>query len=328
MINTQKLTSLVFHIRDGKMGGSDLAPSSVKHALKRMPLPHEFLSYLFSFHSITCGPFCFYKDYIAFIDGSHFKDIPNPRRPPKPTIAIFRKLLLAAFFGFLTVFVAPYWPCTLLTDEKFAEESFLYKNFLLVFVSTLHRYKYYFAWILAEASNLSAGLGFNGYDANGHAKWDLIDNVVVLKTEFAVNMKQFIDNWNKSTTIWLRYLVYDRTGKTMMVFVISALWHGFYPGYYITFLSAGVFIIAARKIRKLLQPHFQVTKAMSILHDIVSCPVTGLSMCYIGFPFMLLLGKPVLYVYWHLYFYMHILVIVVLIFFKIVNVKPYQMKSY
>ena len=41
----------------------------------------------------------------------------------------------------------------LFVDEKFAEESFLYKNFLLVFVSTLHRYKYYFAWILGKSNN-------------------------------------------------------------------------------------------------------------------------------------------------------------------------------
>jgi len=32
----------------------------------------ELTSYVFCFHGLMCGPFCFYKDYIAFIDGSNY----------------------------------------------------------------------------------------------------------------------------------------------------------------------------------------------------------------------------------------------------------------
>ena len=39
------------------------------------------------------------------------------------------------------------------------------------------------AWILAELVNNASGLGFNGYDSNGNAKWDLLTNVNIMKLE-------------------------------------------------------------------------------------------------------------------------------------------------
>jgi len=32
----------------------------------------QFTSYMFSYHMILCGPFCFYQDYIKFIDGTNY----------------------------------------------------------------------------------------------------------------------------------------------------------------------------------------------------------------------------------------------------------------
>ncbi len=34
----------------------------------------EYASYVFSFHGIGCGPFCFYDDYMAFIEGKNFEE--------------------------------------------------------------------------------------------------------------------------------------------------------------------------------------------------------------------------------------------------------------
>jgi hypothetical protein len=38
-----------------------------------MPTVLESVSYIFCFHGLMCGPFCFYKDYIAFIEGENYK---------------------------------------------------------------------------------------------------------------------------------------------------------------------------------------------------------------------------------------------------------------
>lgn len=53
------------------------------------------------------------------------------------------------------------------------------------------------------------------------------------------------------TNQWLRMIVYERVPKkygTMLTFSLSALWHGFYAGYYITFASGALIVEAARTV--------------------------------------------------------------------------------
>lgn len=63
------------------------------------------------------------------------------------------------------------------------------------------------------------------------------------------NFRDCINNWNVGTNRWLRLVVYERTPKkygTLATFTLSALWHGFYPGYYITFATGALIVMAAR----------------------------------------------------------------------------------
>lgn len=103
------------------------------------------------------------------------------------------------------------------------------------------RCKYYVAWFLSEAACVLCGFGFNGYDASGKARWDRFTNIYVAKCEFSQSIKEMLDHWNIGANRWLRYYVYMRitppgqTGgasSTLVTYAVSALWHGFYPGYY------------------------------------------------------------------------------------------------
>ena len=60
-----------------------------------------------------------------------------------------------------------------------------------------------------------------------------------------------LDHWNMSTMIWLRYVVYERWRSVTIVFFFSAFWHGFYAGYYLTFLGAALFLETSRLVRGL-----------------------------------------------------------------------------
>lgn len=46
-------------------------------------------------------------------------------------------------------------------------------------------------------------------------------------------------------------MAYDRLpkGKTLAVFVLSAFWHGFYPGYYLSFVLGAFIVYAGRGVR-------------------------------------------------------------------------------
>lgn len=54
------------------------------------------------------------------------------------------------------------------------------------------------------------------------------------------------------TNQWLRMIVYERVPRkygTILTFSLSALWHGFYAGYYITFASGALIVTAARTVK-------------------------------------------------------------------------------
>lgn len=49
-------------------------------------------------------------------------------------------------------------------------------------------------------------------------------------------------------------IVYERVPhhRTQAVFVLSAFWHGFYPGYYMAFATCGLMVEAARKVSSII----------------------------------------------------------------------------
>lgn len=116
-----------------------------------------------------------------------------------------------------------------------------------IFATTLERAKYYHAWILADAVCNASGLGYDKLTQ----KWDLVTNVEAVNFELSVNFKEGLEEWNKGTMKWLRHVVYERTSpqiRTVATYSMSAIWHGFYPGYYMTFLTGALFTSAGRQV--------------------------------------------------------------------------------
>jgi hypothetical protein len=70
-----------------------------------------------------------------------------------------------------------------------------------------------------------------------HCQEKEIKQSIHLILKLATNVKMFFDAWNIQTQVWLKRICYDRLPKykTLGVFTLSVMWHGFYPGYYFTF---------------------------------------------------------------------------------------------
>ena len=119
--------------------------------------------------------------------------------------------------------------------------------FYLTLATTLERCKYYHAWILADAVCKMSGLGYD----RSKKTWNLVSNVDAFAFEIGLNLKESLDFWNIGTMKWLRHVVYERSPphlRTGLVYMVSAFWHGFYPGYYITFFSGALFTFAATDV--------------------------------------------------------------------------------
>lgn len=333
MITTQKVTSLAMALYDGRCVPEEkLNDDQKSQKIKEVPHPVTFYSYIFCFHGIMAGPLAFFSEYQEFINGSNY-DKPNPSRvsngavedakPPCPMGAVKEKCLMALVFGVFMVVTPMVFPVEYMnTDEFLYESTFIYRMLYMLVAVSLVRCKYYTAFKLGEAVNNAAGLGFSGYDSNGEPKWDLLNNANIWTLETCTSMKINIDSWNIRTLIWLRRVVYDRIPHafgTPAVFLCSALWHGFYPGYYLTFMSTALVILAGREIRRNIRPLFQGSENSKQIYDVLTFIGTRFLNVYLAAPFCLLELVSSLRLYWSLFFHPHVISIGVLVYYTFIN---------
>lgn len=152
-------------------------------------------------------------------------------------------------------------------------------------------------------------MGFNGYDEDGNALWDKYTGCKKKNIEIATNCRMIIANWNIPTVKWLKRTVHDRTEhhRVLATFVVSAFWHGFYPGYYLCFVSVGLITLSARMTRRSFRAYFQESRAKKIFYDILTWLVTIVLVLYNCVPFVMLDFESGL-IYWRSMYYLgHVL---------------------
>uniref|UniRef100_A0A182XZ34 Lysophospholipid acyltransferase 1 n=1 Tax=Anopheles stephensi TaxID=30069 RepID=A0A182XZ34_ANOST len=327
MIITQKVTSLAFSIHDGfTREMKDLTQSQQQHAIRKLPSPLEFFSYTLHFQGLMAGPLVFYKDYIDFIEGCHIikqtsasakYDIEKKIvHEPSPVKAVVKKVIASLVCALIFVKFATIYPIKTMKDDGFiASSGFFYSLWYMMMATTAVRFKYYFAWLMADAICNNSGLGFNGYDERDGVtpRWDMLSNIQVLEFEFGTNFRNCINAWNAGTNRWLRMVVFERVPKrygTVLTFSLSALWHGFYPGYYMTFATGALIVMAARIARKLFRPAFQGTAGSRMFYDVLTCVITRVFMGYATFPFVLLEFKASLRMYLNVFMCLHLVALI------------------
>jgi lysophospholipid acyltransferase len=120
------------------------------------------------------------------------------------------------------------------------------------------RLQYYGSWVVAEGASATAGFGLDiAWLSRKHEEgplsisdqleaYEKANNIDPIAVETARDYKTAINKWNKHTQQWLQENVFKRvTGAYGLnrhaTFVVSALWHGVFPGY---FLSLPVMAVA------------------------------------------------------------------------------------
>nr|XP_014347150.1 PREDICTED: lysophospholipid acyltransferase 2 [Latimeria chalumnae] len=327
MIITQKITSLAFEIHDG-MARSEgkLSPTQKQLAIRTMPSLLECLSYNCNFMGILAGPLCSYRDYTTFIEGRSYQvkhvetNGKGCRKPDElelsPNIVVMQKLLVCGISLFFYLFITKIFPVEYNIDDTFLSEASVSTQLIYLCVSLMAaRPKYYFAWTLADAINNAAGFGFNGYDEDGKPRWDLISNLRIIHIEFATSFKMFIDNWNIQTALWLKRVCYERSSyyPTAETFLLSAIWHGVYPGYYLTFFTGIIMTLAARAMRDNLRHYFLDAPSLKLFYDVITWAATQVAISYTVVPFVLLSVESSLKFYRSWYYSLHIVCLVVIL---------------
>lgn len=71
-------------------------------------------------------------------------------------------------------------------DDLLDSSSTAYQLWYVMMATTVVRFKYYHAWLWADAICNNSGIGFNGFDERGRSRWDLISNINVINFEVIV----------------------------------------------------------------------------------------------------------------------------------------------
>lgn len=268
MVLVMKLSAFCWNVADGNVPVEHLSEFQKERALKALPPLLDYTAYVMFFPSLFAGPAFDFVDYRRWIDTSMF-DVPEGVDPSKkPPVRKKRRIprsgtpaLIKAVTGLawiaLFVTLSPSFSFEELTGDTFMNYGLIHRIWIMYMVGIVTRLKYYGVWTLTEGACILAGLGYNGVDpVTGKVSWNRLQNVDPFMVEFAQNPRAYLAGWNMNTNHWLRNYIYLRVtprGKkpgfraSMITFVTSALWHGFYPGYYLTFMLASLVQTAAKR---------------------------------------------------------------------------------
>ncbi len=347
MVLVMKLSAFCWNVADGALPAEELSDYQKDRAIKQLPSYLDFAGYVLFFPSLFAGPAFDYVDYKRYIETSMFavpagidplKKPPTrkKRKIPRSGTPAMWKLATGIFWILLFLQLSPIYYNELLTGSKYMDYGFLQRVFILHMLGVTTRLKYYGVWALTEGACILSGLGYRGVDpTTGKVSWDRLRNVDPWGVESAQNSFAYLGNWNMNTNNWLKNYVYLRVtprGKkpgfraSMATFVTSAFWHGFYPGYYLTFILAGFVQTVAKSksllpcchfshvsysypdFRRYIRPFFLDPKtsqptSLKIYYDIFSYLMTQLAFSFTTAPFCLLSLQASFLVWSRVYFY-------------------------
>ncbi len=340
MVLSMKLYSLAYNLYDGELIAKGKETRATKKcasvAVKDVPSFIEFLGYTFNFSTILAGPAFEYKIYADACDGTNLYDKNGKPKGkiPSQVIPSLKPFITSLICLGMFVVGSGMYPLLDPTDPQNATpvvitEEFLQKpwvhRYAYCWVSLfMIRMKYYFAWKNAEGASNIWYAGFEGFDDKGEPKgWEYSNNVDIIEFETAPNLKTLSAAWNKKTANWLGRYVYMRTGGSLFAtYGMSAFWHGFYPGYYMFFLSVPLLTICERLGKKKISPKFSPKKWS--LYGIVTIVVTSIAVEYMILAFQLLAFDWAYAGYKSHYFFGHIGAV---IFYLVVSNMPSPKKK-
>ena len=259
MVLVMKLSAFCWNVADGRLPDKLLNDDQKERALRHLPSTLDYAGYVLFFPSLMIGPSFDYVDYRRWLDATMFElpeGVDPSKAPPTKkarkiprsgTPAAWKAAAGASWAVAFLIFSGRYYP-ELLTGPEYMTYGFLRRVWLMYILGVTTRLKYYTAWSLTEGACILSGLGYRGVDpVSGKISWDRLQNVSPWGVETAQNTRAYLGSWNMNTNNWLRNYIYLRVtprGRkpgfqaTLATFVASALWHGFYPGYYLTFVLA------------------------------------------------------------------------------------------
>ncbi|KAJ5701525.1 hypothetical protein N7488_009073 [Penicillium malachiteum] len=329
MVLVMKLCAFCWNVHDGRLPQEQLSDAQKYAAITQFPSVLDYTGYVLFFPSLFAGPAFDYVDYRRWLDTTLF-DVPpgsdpakvpltrKKRKIPRSGTPAFKKALVGLLWIGGFVYLGGIFTTQFVLSDEFLKYGFLRRMVTVYLLGFTARLKYYGVWSLTEGACILSGMGYNGFDPkSGKVFWNRLENVDPWGLETAQNSYAYLGSWNKNTNHWLRNYVYLRVtpkGKkpgfraSMATFATSALWHGFYPGYYMTFVLGSFIQTVAKNFRRYVRPFFMTPDGSKPTpykryYNIASWAATQLTLGFTVMPFILLSFSESMAVWSRVYFY-------------------------
>jgi lysophospholipid acyltransferase len=259
MMLTVKLTSLAYSYADALTRTEHLLEDWKPLIVHKMPDIAHFFGFVFHFGSAVEGPAWGYNEFERFIDLSAFPQ----RQIPFSWTQVGKRLFQLVAVLIIHFILEDVFPMKYVTTDEFANSSVMYWYFYGCFASLGIRCQYYFVFTFSEVAADLSGASFNGYWSDGSTRWDRLNMMNILQVEFALSPRDTIANWNIQASRWFKLFIYFRMAPPgtkssawaqAFTNILSAFWHGFYPGYYIYWSIAALALIIAKEFRDRIRP--------------------------------------------------------------------------
>ncbi|XP_012258883.1 lysophospholipid acyltransferase 7 [Athalia rosae] len=341
MMLTLKLVGLAFEINSAATAPEDDPWGAKSEAFEKIQFLDVF-HYGFGYIGLLTGPYYRYRTYWDSIHRPFSKYADHWG-------VTLDKLKGISCFIVIYLFLNYWYPASYMLTDEFMERSLFYR--ILYIYPTFHVFKMriYAGMALSEcvctmaglgaypkSSNPVAGLGPKNYQAidslsknadklkSEDIDFETVHNINTWGVESCTNVRVAMKMWNTCTQYWMANCVYRRFPhkglRTLVTFVLSALWHGYYFGYYNTICSI-VLYLPMDDIYVKFNNHSEENSLAKKGWSFFGWFMKTFCMCYLGLSFQVLKMADALTLYGTIYFVGHILVAVLYVIGRII--KPY-----
>ncbi|KAG2374190.1 hypothetical protein C9374_011027 [Naegleria lovaniensis] len=258
MMMVLRISSCSFNFTDGQNPNAkeELDESLVESSISKVPSFLEYIAFCFYFPALLAGPpfdFKYFQQYLRHYD---MDTIPfHGRGLIYNTVMIF-----ISFAGFTQIdrFDREF---IMNNREAFSSMPLLNKIIFILLMVEFFKFRYFMVWHICQGSGWLAGFGYDPKKKD----WSAVTQIDFWAFELATSPYLLSIHWNIGVHKWVKKYVYLRnkkkgsrpgTKEVFQTFLVIAFWHGFYPGYYIFFVLAGVGVEFGRIFRLMFRKRF------------------------------------------------------------------------
>ncbi|GFU03661.1 lysophospholipid acyltransferase 7 [Nephila pilipes] len=285
MIMVLKMVGLAYEVNIHALkAGSTDENDKLKEIYSRInPSFFDIIQYSFCYAGILVGPYYKFRTYEDLFHKPFSSCVSH-------TTFLKKRILVIPVYSCLYLLSDYLFPLSLASSVEIWEFPFSYRVFYVWPWFFSFRMRIYVAFVFGECICISLGLGAypeksstqpGAGPTNLNALKEIENDPKSLKmitynfetvrcmnemaSEFKPTIREGIRYWNMTVQYWLAIYIYRKTAaskpiKMIVTMFVSAIWHGVYPGYYLSLLGTPLLLISEIEVEKAFRKHVSETQ--------------------------------------------------------------------